>query len=464
MVQKTVARTMINSDPPVGPCSLRLPSILVARMRQDLSRRHPFALERVGFLTAGSGQGEDGELVIVGADYTSLHDDEYVPSRGAGTRIGGGAIRRALETATQSKRGVFHVHLHPHDGDPRFSPTDRTEQPRFVDSLRVVAPTVPHGMIVLSRTSASAWIWISGSPKPVVPRRLTMVGYPLVVHDYDLAELNTGGETSDFFARQSFLGPDSQRRIRSIRVGIVGYGGGGSHIGQQLAHVGFSHLRVFDADQLDDTNHNRLIGGTFEDVAAETPKHLIARRVVNAINPHADVRTFGEQWQSRPEVLRSCDVILGCVDTFAGRHELEVLCRRYCIPYIDIGMDVHQIAGAAPRMAGQLFLSMPGRLCMQCAGILTEARLAQEAAKYGDTGGRPQVVWPNGILASSAVGVLTDLVTGWTREQERSVYLSYDGNTGTLAPHVRLKYLSSVTCPHYPLAQAGDPIFKAATA
>ena len=107
------------------------------------------------------------------------------------------------------------------------------------------------------------------------------------------------------------------------------------------------------------------------------------------------------------EIRRSglgCDLVFGSVDTFAGRHELEVACRRYGIPYIDIGMDVYEVPGEPPRMAGQIILSMPGCACMWCLQFLDEEKLAREAQQYGDAGGRPQVVWPNGVLASTAVG------------------------------------------------------------
>ena len=103
---------------------------------------------------------------------------------------------------------------------------------------------------------------------------------------------------------------------------------------------------------------------------------------------------------------------------------------------------------------------MPGQLCMRCLGFLTEERLAAEAAFYGAAGGRPQVVWPNGILASSAVGILVDIVTGWSGSSDRLVYLSYDGNAGTLMPHVRLTYLDSATCPHFPEYDVGTPSFR----
>ena len=161
-----------------------------------------------------------------------------------------------------------------------------------------------------------------------------------------------------------------------------------------------------------------------------------------------------------PELLRGCDVVIGCVDSFAARRELEIACRRYLIPYIDIGMDVNLVEGHPPRMAGQVILSMPGGPCLFCVGFLTEERLAQEAAKYGAAGGRPQVVWPNGVLASTAIGVVMDLVTGWTHQQDRLVYLSYDGTTGEVKPHVRLRYLDSCCRPHFTGADLGDPVLR----
>ena len=39
------------------------------------------------------------------------------------------------------------------------------------------------------------------------------------------------------------------------------------------------------------------------------------------------------------------------------------------------------------------------------------------------------------------------------------IYLQYNGPDGTLTPHVRLGYIAPGPCPHYPLEQAGDPVF-----
>jgi hypothetical protein len=156
--------------------------------------------------------------------------------------------------------------------------------------------------------------------------------------------------------------------------------------------------------------------------------------------------------------LRACDIIFGCVDGFGQRRELEACARRYLIPVIDIGMDVHCVGDEPPRMGGQVTLSMPGGPCMFCIGFLNEAVLAREGERYGDAGDRPQVVWPNGVLASTAVGLAVDLITDWTHSLRDVVYLEYDGNKGTLKPHVRLEYLDYQVCPHYPIIQIGDPV------
>lgn len=266
--------------------------------------------------------------------------------------------------------------------------------------------------------------------------------------------------TNDRFSRQSFLGPRSQELIESARIGVVGLGGGGSQLVQQLAHLGFRDYVIFDPDKIDATNLNRLVGGTEDDVRNERYKTDIAKRLILGIRENAHVKAYSERWQDNPLPLRSCDVVFGSVDTFLARHELEVMCRRYLIPLIDVGMDVHHVQPDPPRMTGQVIASLPGDPCMHCMWFLNDANLAAEAAKYGDVGGVPQVVWGNGILASAAIGLWLDILTGWTRPRDRCTYLSWDGNLGIMKPHPLLKYVGD-TCPHYPISSAGDPILRA---
>lgn len=266
---------------------------------------------------------------------------------------------------------------------------------------------------------------------------------------------------SERTSRQSFLGPNSDEIIASATVGVVGLGGGGSHIVQQLAHVGFQNYVLYDSDVIEDSNLNRLIGGTVADVEAKRQKIEIATRLIQGLQPEAKIVAVPSRWQDDPLSLRTCDIVCGSVDGFAQRRELEIATRRYLIPLIDIGMDVQpSVDGQPPRMGGQVILSMPGDLCMTCMGFLNEQTLAKEAARYGAAGSRPQVVWPNGALASTAVGIAVDLLTDWTRSLRRSVYLSYDGNSHTMRPHVRMKFLETATCTHFPTENVGDPVFK----
>lgn len=260
-------------------------------------------------------------------------------------------------------------------------------------------------------------------------------------------------------ARQSFLGADSDEILAATRVGLVGLGGGGSHLAQQLAHLGVGRFVVIDPDCVEDTNLNRLVGATAEDAVRGTPKIEVATRVIRAVNPSADVLPVKRPWQERGECLRDCAVIFGCVDSIRARNELEIAARRYLIPYLDIGMDVHPV-GTEFAISGQVILSMPGELCMRCLGLITEAALAREAARYGAAGGRPQVVWPNGLLASAAVGLFVQLVTPWHTRHVSTEYLEYDGNRHTLARSNRLVAMLGRACPHFgSIENLGDPFW-----
>jgi len=250
------------------------------------------------------------------------------------------------------------------------------------------------------------------------------------------------------FDRQSFLGPDSQRGLRATRVAIIGTCGGGSHVAQQLAHIGVGHIYLFDPDQVDETNCNRMLGLTRADIRAKRLKTHVIERLVKAINPDINVVPIPKRWQDESDPLIECDTIFGCVDSYIARDELERFARRFLIPYIDVGMDVHGSPGRHS-ISGQVILSLPGELCMRCLAFITDQRLAEEAKRYGQAGGRPQVVWPNGTLASIAVGKFMALVTPWHTRLCPPLYTEYDGNRMQAFPSAKLDVLAETVCWHY---------------
>ena len=123
---------------------------------------------------------------------------------------------------------------------------------------------------------------------------------------------------------------------------------------------------------IEDTNTNRLIGGTLADVAVSLPKIAIAGRLIQGLQPDARIISVQADWRCAVDDLKLCDVILGAVDSFKEREQLERFARKHLIPYIDVGMDVHDLGKRASLVSGQVILSMPGAPCMRCCGFITD--------------------------------------------------------------------------------------------
>jgi hypothetical protein len=263
--------------------------------------------------------------------------------------------------------------------------------------------------------------------------------------------------------RQSFLGPDSDAILDGATIGVIGLGGGGSHVVQQTAHMGIGGYAIVDPDIIEDTNTNRLIGGTLADVAKERSKVAIAKRMIRGLIPNARIVPVKNDWHAAVDDLKLSDVILGAVDGFVEREQLERFARKHLIPYIDIGMDVHDLGEHGFLVSGQVILSMPGAPCMRCCGFITDEQLEQEAKRYGAAGSRPQVVWSNGVLASTAVGLLIQVLTPWYPDPPGFVFLDYDGNKGTVTRNARMELLKGHVCTHHPANETGDPLFDMET-
>ena len=432
----------------------KIPKQIHLEMLEDLKKKHSFAYERVGFLFTTSKLLSDNTLLILAKDYVPVDDADYIEDNTVGAKINGTAIRKTMQRLFDQKEGCFHVHLHSHTGTPSPSFIDKESLPLIIESFLNISSNQPSGVLILSEDSFYSSIKYANETRFITPEMISVIGYPLSF----LFPMTKKSIRKKTLERQSFLGTLSQLYFENIKVGIVGYGGGGSHIGQQLAHLGIRNVLVFDNDKIEETNLNRLIGAWFKDIKDNILKTSIAKRVINKINPTANVNCIESRWQDNADLLQSCDVVFGCIDSYIARKELEAECRRYLIPYIDIGMDVHKLKDASSAISGQIILSMPGAPCLSCLGFLTEQKMVIEAAKYGNVGGNPQVVWANGVLASTAVGIFVDLITGWSKTTDKLFYLSYDGNLGKLDDHPRLKFCPQ-NCTHFPLTQIGKPIF-----
>jgi len=153
------------------------------RMRKDLVRRHEFAYERVGFVSAKLGNTSGDEPLVLFTDYYPVGDDQYVDDPHCGARINSDAIRGAMQHVLDCGDGLFHVHSHGGRGKAAFSSMDLEETPRIVSSLQVTSPSQAHGMLLLSNDHCIAHVWLPGNTEPTVADRVSIVGYPCELFD-----------------------------------------------------------------------------------------------------------------------------------------------------------------------------------------------------------------------------------------------------------------------------------------
>lgn len=162
---------------------IRITRQLYDEVRADLSRPHPFAAERVGFLFSRTSLADTAAPLILFTGYSPLADDRYVDDPFSGARIDSQAIRDAMQQVIDRCEGVFHVHAHEWVGKPHFSCMDQDELPRLIPSFQAVGPSLAHGLFLLSDDECAAEVWLPGNKSHVEAARITVVGYPLQIFE-----------------------------------------------------------------------------------------------------------------------------------------------------------------------------------------------------------------------------------------------------------------------------------------
>jgi hypothetical protein len=157
--------------------TVKITGAMLDSVRADLSRRHAFAWERVGFLTAAATATPDGLLLTV-RDYLPVADGDYERDPRVGAKIGSAAMRKAIQAAYRPQLALLHIHTHGGYGTPGFSRTDLESAHEFVPGFFGPIPKMPHGLIVLSNNAASGLLWLRSDRDAVKISEFIRVGAP----------------------------------------------------------------------------------------------------------------------------------------------------------------------------------------------------------------------------------------------------------------------------------------------
>jgi hypothetical protein len=332
-------------------------------------------VEGAAFVLCGESRSGDG-VKLMAHSVHAIADEDYLRREFDGLSIASRALMRITKIARQEGLSVLFAHSHP-GGFAEFSQQDDREEELLMPFLQSRVPGRIHGSIVMTPSFIFGRLYC--------PQQLDVQGIVSIgerIHIWPQAQTE---EVPTFVDRQvRAFGKDSQKQLSALRVGVVGLGGTGSPVAEQLYRLGVRDLTLVDGDKLDITNLNRVYGSRRGDVG--TPKVEIAKRHLDAIGLDASVRAvpFHITEEHATRLLRDCDVVFGCTDTQLPRAILTQLALRYLIPYIDLGVLVDSTGGQLTGIYGRVTTFLPGEACLLCRGRITAEVLRVEALSPDD--------------------------------------------------------------------------------
>ena len=119
---------------------------------------------------------------------------------------------------------------------------------------------------------------------------------------------------------------EGQRRLKEARVLVVGTGGLGSPLLLYLTAAGVGHIGVLDFDVVDDSNLQRQVLFTVDDVGR--PKVEAATEKLRKLNPHVNFTIHNERLTAANarEIVSQYDLVADGTDNFPTRYLVNDVC------------------------------------------------------------------------------------------------------------------------------------------
>jgi hypothetical protein len=230
---------------------IRISSADLASLR---SRLLVDSVERCAILLAATASSADvGGASLIVREMHFPGDDDYLRQTSVFAQLAPAFVARLTKRAQTEKLQLIFVHSHLSPSPPEFSVTDDAGEQELASFMERRELTGMHGALVLSPGGLRARVM--GSMKEV---RVVSIGTRRLV-EFDPAQ-HTGLPDDQYDRQIRAFGAAGQAAIQRLRVAIVGLGGTGSVLVQQLVHLGVRDFLVIDPDVIERTNLNRVVG------------------------------------------------------------------------------------------------------------------------------------------------------------------------------------------------------------
>lgn len=498
-------------DPRASPaparCRVLVPRALWTALLAHVGQAH---VERLAYLLAGTSWWEDmrgrATVELLARRLLLPSDDAYVAQGPTRVWTDPAVSRQVLRACYEGGLSLVDVHAHPDAlTSVAFSRQDLRDSLRahaeFAAVMPKQPPAVAASLVLGGGCVAGVWrdpqggtldaldqLWVLDAQRERLrlswphssigdSRRCNTspAGVPRAVHARGRPQRSTSDASPATDRRQRedrhdrqvrAFGHEAQERLGQLHVGVVGGGGVGSLLVEGLARLGVRRLTLVDPDQVSDSNLNRLVGATEQDARTSASKVSVLAREARRVDAGVDVRAVRGD-VAHPGVwsqLRAADVLLGAVDSHAGRWAMNVLAVQYARHYIDVGVEV--TASPQTGAAGHVAVVRPDGPCLRClqgydprsaADELQPAlRTAKAAAGYVADAPElptPSVVFLNQVAAGHALAAVLDVVAAWRAPAD---YVLFDLALGESSPMDGIADPACPVCGDEGIRGAGD--------
>lgn len=229
--------------------------------------------------------------------------------------------------------------------------------------------------------------------------------YGVTVAEVENVILETGLLPARYYRNQNIITNAQQLQLFRSTVTLIGAGGLGGYILEQLARLGVGQIVLIDHDVFEETNLNRQLLSSPENIGRV--KVEVAAERMARINPAVTLRPIRAFFDKAngAELLRDADCVVDAVDKGSTRQAIEATCEELKVPLVH---------GAIAGWYGQVSTVWPGE-----RSLSKIYQNLQEESGIGHSLGNPS--FTPAMVASFEVAEVCKILLGQGRLLRKSL-------------------------------------------